>query len=52
MSKNGVWWQMRFSKNVVNRGKGVVLGEVVENKRKINFKKCLIYPMLCDIMVL
>jgi hypothetical protein len=40
------------SKNVVKRGKGVFFAEVFENKQKINFKKCPIYPMLCDIIVL
>jgi hypothetical protein len=52
MSKEHGGQRKESAKNVVNRGKGVVWGEVIENKRKINFKKCPIYPMLCDIMVL
>ena len=37
-------------KNLVKREMGLFFGEVFENKRKINFTKCPICPMLCDIM--
>jgi len=40
MSKENGRPRRTSPKKVVNRGKGVLLGEVVENKRKINFKKC------------
>ncbi|MGD0161392.1 MAG: hypothetical protein ABSB39_02890 [Candidatus Sulfotelmatobacter sp.] len=38
--------------NLVKRGKGLIFAEVIENVEKINFKKCPIHPMRCDIMVL
>jgi hypothetical protein len=41
-----------FQKNVVKRGKGVNFAQVIEKSTKINFKKCPIYPMRYDIMVL
>jgi hypothetical protein len=50
-SKNGGQRKIS-SRNVVKRGKGCFFAEVFENKQKINFKKCPICPMPCDIMVL
>jgi hypothetical protein len=53
MNSNGVQLRQKtFSKNVVKRGKGVIFVQVIEKAKKINFKKCPIYPMQYDIMVL
>jgi hypothetical protein len=37
---------------VVKGWKGLGFMEVIENREKINFRKCHSYPMLCDIMVI
>ncbi len=53
MNRNGAPRQGKaFLKNVVKRGKGVIFAQVIENAAEINFKKCPIYPMHYDIMVL
>jgi hypothetical protein len=53
MNSNGAQWRRKVcSKNVVKRGKGVIFAQVIEKANKINFKKCPIYPMQYDIMVL
>jgi hypothetical protein len=53
MNRNGALRRRKtFLKNVVKRGKGVIFAQVIENAKKINFKKCPIYPMQYDIMVL
>jgi hypothetical protein len=52
MNNSGVWRQMIFSKNVVNRRKGWLFRQVIEKARKIIFKKCPSYGMQYDIMIL
>jgi hypothetical protein len=53
MNRNGASGSERLlRKNVVKRGTGVIFAQVIEKARKINSKKCPIYPMQYDIMVL
>ena len=52
MNSSGGQERRTFSKNVVKRGRGAFFAQVIENAQQINFKKCPIYPMQYDIMVL
>jgi hypothetical protein len=52
MNNSGVWRQMTFSKNVVNRGKGCFFRQVIEKAKKIILQKCPSHRMQYDIMIL